>query len=140
MPAGCALTASAKAGEQQRQTAVKPELCTARNRVKIAPRTFAQREGQLMASKKRSGGKARKGSVRRVKRLAKGAKKSAPSRKAHRYDPQTGQLTGREKRGQERLKARAEELQRQGMTEADARNAARQEMRSHQGREDWRHG
>jgi hypothetical protein len=55
------------------------------------------------------------------------------------FSQSTGKLTGRDKDAQARLEKRAAELERDGMSAADAKKAARQEMQDNP-RKDWRAG
>jgi hypothetical protein len=74
---------------------------------------------------------------RRSKAKKAAAKKTTRKRKT--YNPQTGQLTGREVGAQVRLEQLAEEYIAEGMTPENARNRAREVMRDNPKR-DWRRG
>ncbi len=53
------------------------------------------------------------------------------------YNPQTGKLTGREIKAQKRLDELTAQYQASGLSEADARERARKELRDN-ARKDWR--
>jgi hypothetical protein len=55
------------------------------------------------------------------------------------YNPNTGKLSRRESKAQKQLEAMTIQYQAQGMSEADARERARKEMRDN-ARADWRAG
>jgi hypothetical protein len=83
--------------------------------------------------------KSKKSVARKVKNRAKkriAAKKSAPRRG---YDIHTGQPTGREVQAMHRLQVLTERYIAEGLTPADARTRAREELRANP-RRDWRGG
>jgi hypothetical protein len=78
------------------------------------------------------------------KKTAKSTRKTTPrfprsKKAAPRYNPQTGKLTGRAIKAQERLDALTQKYQAEGMAAQDARQRAREELRSNP-RRDWRGG
>jgi hypothetical protein len=73
-------------------------------------------------------------------RVAKTKKRRPATKSASKsYNPQTGKLTGRAIGAQQRLETLAQKYQSEGMSAQDARQRARDEMRSNP-RRDWRHG
>jgi hypothetical protein len=83
--------------------------------------------------------KSKKSAARKVKSHAKkriAAKKSAPRRG---YDIHTGKPTGREVAAMHRLQVLTERFIAEGLTPADARTRAREELRANP-RRDWRGG
>jgi hypothetical protein len=87
-----------------------------------------------MVKRKSKKSVARKVNNRAKKRIA--AKKSAPRRG---YDIHTGQPTGREVQAMHRLQVLTERYIAEGLTPADARTRAREELRANP-RGDWRAG
>jgi hypothetical protein len=85
--------------------------------------------------KRKSKSVARKSVARKVKRRI-AAKKSAPRRG---YDIHTGKATGREVQAMHRLQVLTERYIAEGLTPADARTRAREELRANP-RRDWRGG
>ena len=85
--------------------------------------------------KRKSKSVARKSVARKVKRRI-AAKKSAPRRD---YDIHTGKPTGREVQAMHRLQVLTERFIAEGLTPADARTRAREELRANP-RKDWRGG
>ena len=79
--------------------------------------------------------KSKKSVARNVKRRI-AAKKSAPRRG---YDIHTGKPTGREVQAMHRLQVLTERYIAEGLTPADARTRAREELRANP-RKDWRGG
>jgi hypothetical protein len=83
--------------------------------------------------------KSKKSVARKVKNRAKkriAAKKSAPRRG---YDIHAGKPTGREVQAMHRLQVLEERYIAEGLTPADARTRAREELRANP-RKDWRGG
>jgi len=81
--------------------------------------------------------KSKKSVARKVKRRT-AAKKSAPRKMKRAYDIHTGQPTGREVQVH-RLQVLTERYIAEGLTPADARTRAREELRANP-RRDWRGG
>jgi hypothetical protein len=90
------------------------------------------------ATKRKSKSVARKSVVRKVKRRS-SAKKAAPRKAKRSYDIHTGQPTGREVQAMHRLQVLTERYIAEGLTPADARTRAREELRANP-RRDWRAG
>jgi hypothetical protein len=82
--------------------------------------------------------KSKKSAARKVKRRI-AAKKSAPRKMKRGYDIHTGQPTGREVQAMHRLQKLEERYIAEGLTPADARTRAREELRANP-RRDWRTG
>jgi len=82
--------------------------------------------------------KSKKSVARKVKRRS-SAKKSAPRRMKRGYDIHTGKPTGREVQAMHRLQVLTERYIAEGLTPADARTRAREELRASP-RRDWRGG
>jgi hypothetical protein len=78
--------------------------------------------------------KSKKSAARKVKRRS-AAKKTAPRS----YDIHTGKPTGREVQAMHRLQVLTERYIAEGLTPADARTRAREELRANP-RKDWRGG
>ena len=81
---------------------------------------------------------ARKSVARKVKSRS-SAKKTAPRKMKRGYDFHTGQPTGREVQAMHRLQVLTERYIAEGLTPADARTRAREELRANP-RRDWRGG
>jgi hypothetical protein len=82
--------------------------------------------------------KSKKPISRKVKRRT-AAKKSAPRKMKRGYDIHTGKPTGREVQAMHRLQVLTERYMSEGLTPADARMRAREELRANP-RRDWRAG
>jgi hypothetical protein len=82
--------------------------------------------------------KVKKSAARKVKRRI-AARKAAPRKAKRGYDIHTGQPTGREVQAMHRLQVLTERYIAQGLTPADARTRAREELRANP-RKDWRAG
>jgi hypothetical protein len=78
--------------------------------------------------------KVKKSAVRKVKAAKKAVKKTKRG-----YDIHTGQPTGREVQAMHRLQVLEERYIAEGLTPADARTRAREELRANP-RSDWRAG
>jgi hypothetical protein len=84
--------------------------------------------------------KRKKKAIARRKKAVVHAKKTRPKAKATRpYDIHTGQPTGREVQAMHRLQVLTERYIAEGLTPADARTRAREELRANP-RKDWRVG
>jgi hypothetical protein len=80
-----------------------------------------------------------KKSAARKAKSRRSAKKAAPRKAKRGYDIHTGQPTGREVQAMHRLQVLTERYIAEGLTPADARTRAREELRSNL-RRDWRAG
>ena len=82
--------------------------------------------------------KSKRKTVRKAKRRS-AAKKTAPRKIKRGYDIHAGKPTGREVQAMHRLQVLTERYIAEGLTPADARTRAREELRANP-RRDWRAG